>query len=327
MSQTNSFRPVLLFAGQGCQEQGMGRQAAESSGEAMELWRLGEKASGLALREIFWDGSDADLSDTRALQPALTITHINAWRMLKPHLEPLAAAGHSLGEFAALAAAGVISPEAAVEISAVRGQLMADADPEGHGAMAALVRMDADGAARVLAETQESGCGELVMANYNSPTQHVISGEAKAIEAACRVAKSMGGRGIRLKVSGAFHSPLMAEANKKLAQTLDRFQWNDPGFPVYANIDGQPVRSGAEARRAIGEQMISSVRWVDTVRNMNDAGARWWIEISPRAVLGKMLAETLGGSGSSASAMRIDLFNSPEQLAACACTGANLLRQ
>lgn len=314
MSQTES-RPVLLFAGQGCQETGMGRQAAEASREAMELWKLGERASGLALREIFWDGAGPDLSDTRALQPALTITHVNAWRMLAPHVRPLAAAGHSLGEFAALAAAGVISARAAVEISAERGRLMADADPEGRGAMAALVRMDEEGVERVLAEALQSGAGRIVMANYNSPAQHVVSGDAGAVEAACRLAKSRGGRGVRLKVSGAFHSPLMAGANRRLADTLDKFQWKDPLFPVFANVDGRPSSSGAQARRAIGEQMVSSVRWADTVRNIHEAGGRWWIEISPRAVLGKMLAETLPGPLADEAGPRIDLFNSPAQIA------------
>lgn len=288
----------------------MGRELAEASAEAMDFWKLGEKVSGLPLREIFWEGSPADISDTRALQPALTIVHINAWRQLAPRVSPFAAAGHSLGEFSALAAAGAISPEAALEITSARGRLMADADPEGRGAMAALLKLDGDAAERVVLEVREGGAGTIVMANYNTPAQHVVSGDKEAVEQACRLAKSLGGRGMQLKVSGAFHSPLMASANEMLQPVLEKAQWRDPAFPVYCNVDGKPATTAAEARKGILRQMISPVWWMNIIRNLYLAGVRWWMEISPRSVLGKMLGPSVAALGADADSMRIELINS-----------------
>lgn len=312
MSQTASQGPALLFAGQGCQEPGMGRDVAEASPEAMELWKQAEKSSGLPLREIYWDGTAADMNDTRALQPALTVTHLNAWSQLAPRVRPSAAAGHSLGEFAALAAAGAISPRAAVEITALRGRLMAEADPSGEGAMAALLKMDEEQAARVVEEAR--GDRLLILANYNSPEQHVISGHKDAVADAVRAAKSAGGRGLRLQVSGAFHSPLMAEANERLRPALEKLEWRDPAFPVYGNVTAEPASTAASARQNILLQMISPVWWLQTIRNLYLAGVRWWLEVSPRAVLGRMVGPSLAAIGVDAGSLRVDLAGTLGQI-------------
>lgn len=305
-------RPVLLFAGQGSQDSGMGRDIAENNTEAMALWKKAEAASGLSLREIYWEGDEAAMSDTRALQPALTVVACNLWSSLaqKTDLKPLACAGHSLGEFAALAAAGVLSPEDAVELTAVRGKLMAEADPDEKGAMAAIVKLPEAEVLQIVEECKTETGAMLVAANFNTPEQIVVSGAKEAIDLACQKAKGRKGRSVRLRVNGAFHSPMMEWANEKLAAIIEKMKWRDPAFPVYCNADASPALTGAEARTNILRQMVSPVHWVDIIRNLYVAGARWWLEISPRAVLGKMVGPSMAGLAGQCENMRIELLSS-----------------
>lgn len=306
-------RPALLFSGQGSQCQGMGRDLAEADPEAMAYWKEAERVSGLPLREIFWEGDQESMNDTRALQPALTVANLNLWRAFSarhPDLAPAACAGHSLGEFSALAAAGVISPQSALEITALRGRLMADADPEGKGAMAAIVKLDDAAVLDIVAEAGRETGELIVAANYNTPAQTVISGAKNAVAAACKKARDLKGRGVELMVSGAFHSPMMEEANKKLAPLLEKIQWRDPIFPVYSNGDGKPISDGGTAKQSMLRQMISPVYWVNLIRNLYLAGVRWWMEISPRAVLGKMVGPSLAGIAGQCENLHVDLINS-----------------
>lgn len=306
-------RPVLLFAGQGSQKAGMGRDNAESDPAAMALWKRAEAASSLPLREIYWEGDETAMSDTRALQPALTVAACNLWNGLarKTSIRPLACAGHSLGEFGALAAAGVISPEDAVDITALRGKLMAEADPEQKGAMAAIVKLPAKAVLEIVEECRAETGAMLVAANFNTPLQTVISGAKAAIELACNKAKALKGRSVPLRVSGAFHSQMMAQANEELAAIITKIKWNDPAFPVYCNVDASPVQIGREAREKILSQMVSPVRWLQTLQNLYAAGARWWLEISPQPVLGKMVATTFADQSED---MRIELCNSQNDI-------------
>lgn len=305
-------QPVLLFSGQGSQEAGMGRALAEQDPEAMALWKRAEAASGLPLREIYWEGDETAMNDTRAVQPALTVANYNTWRSFarEQNIKPVACAGHSLGEFGALAAAGVISPEDAVEITALRGRLMAEADPQGLGAMAAIVRLEQPEVLEIVKQTGEETGELLLAANFNTPGQTVISGMKTAVEAALKKAKERKGRGIFLKVSGAFHTPLMKEANDALAPVLEKTLWKEPAFPVYCNVDGKPARTGEAARRNLLRQMVSPVQWVNLVRNLYLSGVRWWMEISPRAVLGKMIGPSLAGIASECDSMRVEVLNS-----------------
>lgn len=305
---------VLLFPGQGSQEAGMGRDLAEASADAMNLWKQAERASGLPLREIYWDGDDAVMSDTRALQPALTVVNLNLWSTVAGRTKPLAAAGHSLGEFSALAAAGVLSPQSVLELTSLRGRLMAEADPEGKGAMAALLKLDLAQVEKIVADTAAE-CGELVIvANYNTPGQLVISGTKAAVALACQKAKEVKGRGIELKVSGAFHSPMMAEASKELAPQLRKATWYKPKFPVYCNAHGKAVHEGESALESLLAQMTSSVQWIDTMRNQYDAGARRWVELGPKALLGKMVSPCLADR-TEADQLTVELVNNAEHAA------------
>lgn len=293
---------------------GLGRDLAEASSEAMDFWKQAERISGLPLREIFWEGDESAMSDTRALQPALTVVNCNLWRAFSERfgasLAPFAAAGHSLGEFSALAAAGVLSPRSVLEITSLRGRLMAEADPEGRGAMAAIVKLDMDAVAAIVEEAAAESGALLVAANRNTPQQTVVSGAREAVALAVQKAKERKGRGVELKVSGAFHSPMMAEANRELAPLLEKTVWNAPRFPVYCNVDGRPVHDGESAKKSLLRQMVTPVFWVDLLRNLYLAGVRWWLEISPKAVLGKMVGPSLAAIAAQSDHLRVDLVDS-----------------
>lgn len=304
--------PAVLFSGQGSEEKGMGKDIAEADPEAMNLWVAAEKASGLPLREIYWDGDENAMRDTRALQPALTVSNYNLWRACEKRagFSPAAAAGHSLGEYCALAASGAITPQNAVELTALRGRLMADADPEGKGSMAAIVKLD-DAKVLEIVESVGKESGELIVAaNFNTPTQTVVSGAREAVKMACQKARELKGRGVELTVSGAFHSPLLEEANREFQKTLDKTDWRDPRFPVYSNVSAKPVTTAGDAKKSLWRQMISPVFWVNLIRNLYLAGIRWWMEISPRAVLGKMIGPSLAGIAGQCDSLRVDLLNS-----------------
>ncbi|MDE5833557.1 MAG: ACP S-malonyltransferase [Desulfovibrio sp.] len=305
-------RPAILFSGQGCQEKGMGRDLAEADKEAMDYWIEAEKISGLPLREIYWSGTETEMNDTRCLQPALTVANLNLWNALskKYDVRPSACAGHSLGEFAALAAAGAISPKSALEITSLRGKLMAEADPEGNGAMAAIIRLDEETVEKMVGEVAADTGETLIAANFNTPRQIVVSGHKNAVREMIQRVKSARGVGVPLQVSGAFHSPLMAEANAQLQPLFEKTVWKDPKFPVYANVDAKPVLTGEEAKKSVWRQMISPVYWANLIRNLYLAGIRWWMEISPRAVLGKMIGPSLAGLASQCDDLRVDLINS-----------------
>ncbi len=279
---------ALLFPGQGSQESGMGRDIAEHSADAMNLWKRAERISNLPLREIFWEGDDAAMSDTRALQPALTVVNLSLWMELAGKVKPCAAAGHSLGEFSALAAAQALTLEDTLEITALRGRLMAEADPAGTGAMAAIVKLSLPEVEDMVRQSAAATGLPLLIANYNTPAQLVISGAKAAVEHAAGLAKERKGRAVMLKVSGAFHSPLMAEAARELEPLLRKAHWSRPRFPVYCNVDGRPAREADAAMTACCRQMTSSVRWIDSVRAQYADGVRCWLELGPKAILGKM---------------------------------------
>ena len=304
---------VLLFPGQGSQEPGMGRDLAETSADAMNLWKLGERASGLPLREIFWEGDEQAMSDTRALQPALTVVNLALWQAVCSRAAVCGAAGHSLGELSALAAAGVLSPESVLSLASLRGRLMAEADPQGQGGMAALLKMEQDAVEDVVRETVAETGLLLIVANYNTPAQLVISGGRAAVQLACQKARERKGRGVELKVSGAFHSPMMDAANRELAPHLNRAVWSKPRFPVYCNLHGKAVTDGESARESLLAQMTSPVRWTETVRNQYADGARHWLELGPKAVLGKMVAPCLADAA--AEDLTVELVSNAQNVA------------
>ncbi|MCJ2165733.1 MULTISPECIES: ACP S-malonyltransferase [unclassified Pseudodesulfovibrio] len=283
----------ILFPGQGSQEKGMGRDVAEADGAALDLWKLAERESGLPLREIYWDGEPEDMADTRALQPALTVVNLTLWLAVKDKLTPAATAGHSLGEFASLGAAGVLSLTDCVRAVTLRGRLMADSGGAGHG-MAAVVKLSQDQVEAIVESAAKESGKELRIANYNTPAQFVISGEKEALDAAEALVKEAKGRAIPLAVSGAFHSPLIQEAADEFGAFLATLDWNAPAFPVHHNATALPQPDPAEIMATMQRQMTSSVLWIQTMQAMWAMGINEFIEVGPKGVLFKMLKANLG---------------------------------
>ncbi len=294
---TMATQCAVLFPGQGSQEPNMGRDLAESSKEVMDLWKKAESITGKSLREIYWDGDEAAMAETRYLQPALTVVNVGFWMhaaaRLRSRHQGLCLAGHSLGEFSALAAAEVLPVAQVLELVALRGRLMAEADPEGVGAMAAVLKLTQGDVEEIVQSVRENTGGELVLANYNSPVQYVVSGTKLAIDAVEPLVKERKGRAVRLAVSGAFHSPFMREAAAELKRGMDKLAWNKARHPVFLNTTAQGERDADVIKQEMGVQMTSSVRWIEIIRNQWAAGVRQWYELGPKQVLAKLLGANL----------------------------------
>ena len=288
--------PVLLFPGQGSQEPGMGRDLAEDDREIMDLWKKAERISGTALREIYWDGDESRMADTRNLQPALTVVNLALWQKLSAKFTPMAAAGHSLGEFSAMAAAGVLPLDTVLELVSVRGRLMSQADPEGKGSMAAVVKLNLLQVEACVGEARDDTGEIIVVANRNTPGQFVVSGTKAAIEKVQEKVKAIKGRAMPLAVSGAFHSPLMAEAAAEFAKAIDavsKSAWNKAHLPIYCNA-APKAETDADALKALmTQQMTSPVYWIDTISRQWDDGGRVFVECGPKGVLTKMVGPVL----------------------------------
>lgn len=284
---------ALLFPGQGAQELGMGRKLAEHSDDAMNLWKKAENISKLPLREIYWGGNEEDMSNTRSLQVALTVVNLALWQAIANRFKPTCTAGHSLGEYSSLAAAKVLSFTTVLELVTLRGKLMAEADPHSIGAMAAIVKLNQE-TVQELADKCAKESGEVIrIANYNTPAQFVLSGTKKNIELALNYVKDLKGRGIVLKVSGAFHSPLMTEASAELGPILKKATWSKPTMPIYCNVHGQAIEDTNLLCDSILTQMTSSVQWISIIQNMWRDGVKNFLEVGPKAVLSKMVTPCL----------------------------------
>lgn len=279
---------ALLFPGQGAQVPGMGRDFADANPEIMDLWKQAEKISNLPLRELYWDGDDAAMLDTRNLQPGLTTANLSIWLFMSRHIKPAAAAGHSLGEYSALAASGALSFKDVLQAVTIRGQLMAAADPSGVGTMAAVLKLPLSTVLEAAEKAQELAQELVIVANRNTPAQFVLSGAKNAVAQASELAKQAGGKVIPLAVSGAFHSPLMAEAAKEMRLVLQKLDWRHPNFPVYCNANGLAVSDRLSLQDIMQEQITSPVLWIDTIEEMRQAGLNSWLELGPKAVVGKM---------------------------------------
>lgn len=266
----------------------MGGELAEAFPSARDVFRAADEVLGFELSKICWAGPEEELKQTENAQPAILVHSMAVWAIMKEGLagQVRFGAGHSLGEFTAYAAAGSLELEDAVRLVRRRGELMA-ASPV--GTMSAIVGLE-PAAVEEICERVRTGGGVVVAANYNSPGQIVISGEVAAVEQAGALAKQAGARMVRpLAVSGAFHSPLMGDAESGLRAELDRVTFRDPEFPVVSNVTAEPVIDAAAARRNLVVQLTAPVRWADSVRRITRQGVRHFVELGPGKVLTGML--------------------------------------
>jgi [acyl-carrier-protein] S-malonyltransferase len=269
----------------------MGKDLAQNFPAAREIFSAADEALGTALSRLMWEGDEGELTLTHNAQPAILIHSMAVLETIRGVLAPAAAAGHSLGEYTAYAAARSLSFTEAVRLVRKRGELMLAAGRERPGTMAVVLGLDA--ASVEEACRQASGDNKVaVAANLNSPEQIVISGDPAAVEAAGARCKELGAKKVApLKVSGAFHSPLMEPARLELEAELGRVQLKDPEFPVIANVTAEPVRDAATARRLLALQLTAPVRWIDCMRTAaREAGPEAvFVEIGPGSVLAGLL--------------------------------------
>ncbi|HEV7504108.1 MAG TPA: ACP S-malonyltransferase [Thermoanaerobaculia bacterium] len=292
---------AFMFPGQGSQKVGMGRVWAEAVPEARAAFEEADEALGFSLSRLCWEGPEEELGLTENTQPALVATSIAVHRalgVLAPELMPVAMAGHSLGEYSALVAAGSLGFADALRLVRRRGQLMQEAVPVGVGAMAAVIGMDPEAIAAVAADAADAERGEIcAVANLNGPAQTVLAGHKAAVDRAVVLAKERGARkATLLAVSAPFHSPLMRPAREGLAPLLAATPFQNPKIPVVSNVDAVPVASGDAAREALERQIDSPVRWVESVRWMEDvAGVEVFVEVGPGNVLAGLTRRIVRG--------------------------------
>ena len=272
---------AYIFPGQGSQFPGMGKALYERSAEARELMDRANGILGFPITDIMFGESADDLKATRVTQPAIFI-HSVVLALCSGLETPAMVAGHSLGEFSALAAAGAMDFEDALRLVAVRAQAMQKCCETVPGTMAAIINLPAG----TIEEICASCTGIVVPANYNSDGQVVISGEADAVREACARMKEAGAkRALPLPVSGAFHSPLMEPARLELAEAIDKTPFRAPSCPVYQNVTALPSTDPDVIKDNLLRQLTAPVRWTQTVRTMVADGADFFLEIGPGSVL------------------------------------------
>jgi len=280
---------AFVFPGQNSHYVGMGRDLYEAGGPARLALEVAEGELGAELLSVMFEGPEDELTRTDNQQPAIVAHSLAALAMVREAgIEPDFVAGHSLGEYSAITCAGCLTPAQVLPLVRFRGELMARAGDDAPGAMAAVLGLDAEPVLEAVAQVGAEGT--VVVANYNSPGQVVISGEVNAVEAASAACSDAGAkRVIRLDVSGAFHSPLMKPAAAPLIDRLDDTQFAPATVPVVANVDAQPHSQPDEIRANLGAQMTSSVRWEQSVRWMIEEGVQTFVEIGPGTVLSKLI--------------------------------------
>ncbi|MFM8437332.1 MAG: ACP S-malonyltransferase [Candidatus Kapaibacterium sp.] len=282
---------AVLFSGQGSQYVGMAKDLAGQREHARALFDRAEEILGYSLFEVCAEGPVERLKETRYTQPALFVHEAIIIDAVRNRLQPVAVAGHSLGEYSAMYAAGVLGFDEALSLVALRGKLMFEAGTSQPGTMAAIVGLPD--------ETVETICsglsgGVVVAANYNAPGQVVISGDAELVRASLDAFKSAGARMVtELPVSGAFHSPLMRPAQETLARAIHATSFRDADVDVVCNVDALAHREAGSLQDALIAQLVSPVRWTQSLETMFRSGVRDYVEIGPGKVLQGLVKRTL----------------------------------
>ena len=276
------MKKAYIFPGQGAQFPGMAKELYDTNPTAREMLERANEILGFRITDIMFEGTPEELKETKVTQPAIFLHSVVLAKCL-PDFAPDMVAGHSLGEFSALVAAGAMDFEEGLKLVSIRAQAMQKACEMNPGTMAAVIRLSADRIEEICASTEE---GIVVAANYNCDDQIVISGEKAAVEAACIRLKEAGARrALVLPVGGAFHSPLMEPARAELAEGIEKAVFHTPICPVYQNVTAKPSTDPAEIKANLLAQLTSSVKWTQSVRNMISDGADTFIELGPGQVL------------------------------------------
>lgn len=285
------MKKAYVFPGQGSQFPGMAKDLYESDPVAREMLEKANEILGFRITDIMFDGTAEDLKQTRVTQPAIFLHSVVLAKCL-PDFKPDMVAGHSLGEFSALVAAGAMDFEEGLRLVSIRAQAMQKACETNPGAMAAVLALPSETIEKICSECD----GIVVAANYNCEGQVVISGEKDAVEAACLRLKEAGAkRALPLPVGGAFHSPLMEPAREELAEGIEKAIFRTPSCPVYQNVTALPTTDPDEIRKNLLAQLTAPVRWTQSVVNMIGDGAGHFIELGPGKVLQGLVAKI--GSG------------------------------
>jgi [acyl-carrier-protein] S-malonyltransferase len=283
---------AFVYPGQGSQKVGMGAELLEGAGAVLPGYlERAEETSGLPIRRLCAEGPAEELTRTDVAQPALLCVSLAVTQAARAAgLRPDLAAGHSLGEYTAAVASGAISAEDGIDLVCLRGRLMAEIQSERPGAMAAIIGLSADQLESLCEQASEAGAVSL--ANLNSPTQIVVSGEEAGVERLMALAgEAEAQRVVRLQVGAAFHSALMKPVQERMAVAVSQISWSDPEVPVAANAYGRLVHTADEVREALVAQIASPVRWVECVQALAAAGATTFLELGPGRVLAGLVRQ------------------------------------
>ena len=280
---------AFVFPGQGSQFVGMGKELYENNQTAKELLDKANEVLGYRITDIMFDGTDEQLKETKVTQPAVFLHSVISALCMGDAFQPSMVAGHSLGEFSALVAAGALSFEDGLKLVYARAMAMQKACEANPGTMAAIIGLPDEKVEEICREVGKED-KVVIPANYNCPRQLVISGNKEAVMEACDKLKAAGAkRALPLKVGGAFHSPLMQSAKAELQKAIEATAFNTPKCPVYQNVDGKPYTDAAKIKANLIAQLTSSVRWTTTVQNMIADGATDFTECGPGKALQGMI--------------------------------------